>query len=782
VYIQRGFIPILLLIFFLGFLQPLHAQKKRHKLSDSLFLKTNTDTAVSGLINKIESYTYTIDHTNFLIKNEMDVSPIAIDLLLIDKRLEGFKLRLEKNGNQMNLRSINSANILVKEIVDKLSEYQLNIANYSKELIKSNKEVKKIIHDPVLIQDISDSILKEQITDILSEGKRLDSAQIQTISRVNLILNHVSISLLQADDIVSDMGYLSIAKKSAMWGMEEKPLFKAVSSDYQQTLFEVGWQTIQRSVKIISIYLNGKWNVLVISLLIFIFISTWCWSNLYRIRKIDTAAEILKPVHLLNRNTLIGCLMAFFTYMPFFFANPPMSFLHFIELFRLICLSILIFPFLTALSKKIWALLLFIWIYYVLDDLLLESAFAERWCLLVMGFILLMITIKLIKNSKENFKELATSSATKPVLIFTLAQVVLSIILNFLGRLTLAKILGVSAIQCLMLGVVLQIFSTMVLEAIYLQSEAFSKSRFYDFINFKELQVKLKTALWIIASIIWLISLLRNYTLYDTFLSEANRFFNEQRSIGNMVFTFKSIAVFFCIIWLSSIISLSINFFFGNINLQEVGYKKRIGSMMLLIRLSIWTIGFLVAVAAAGIPLDRLSFMLGALGIGIGFGLQNIVNNLVSGIIIAFERPIQVGDIIEVGNKKGTVMEIGVRSSKMKNSEGADIIVPNGDLLSQQLTNWTMQDNLKRIEFLISLPYLTDLNRVKSLIQSKLITDETILQSPNPSVIIESFTDKGVEIKIMCWVPDLTKAGSVRSNLMLAIYGLLIANGIEIKS
>ena len=105
----------------------------------------------------------------------------------------------------------------------------------------------------------------------------------------------------------------------------------------------------------------------------------------------------------------------------------------------------------------------------------------------------------------------------------------------------------------------------------------------------------------------------------------------------------------------------------------------------MIVRISIWTAGFLIAIAAAGIPLDKISILIGALGVGIGFGLQNLVNNLVSGIIIAFERPIQIGDTIEISGKTGTVQEIGVRSSQISNGEGANIIVPNGDLLSQQL-------------------------------------------------------------------------------------------------
>ncbi len=774
-----------LLTCLLGFLQPLHSQKqhhKLHKLSDSVLIKKNTDTAVSDLINKIESYTYTIDHTNFLIKNHIDVEPITIELIAIDKRLEGFKSRLEKRGALMNLRSINSSAILVKEIANNLSAYQSNLSNYSKELSQSNKEVKKIISDPVLSEDVADSVLKDQLDDIREEGKILDSAQVQTLSRVNLILNHVSISLLQADDIVSDLGYLSITKKSTMWGKEEKSLLEAKYTDYHQSLLDIVGQTFQRSTRIISIYISGKWNVVVISLLIFIFITTWCLSNIYRIKKSLTAAVVLEPVHLLKRSVLLGCLMGFFTYTPFLFANPPMSFLHFIELFRILFLSFLIFPFLTALSKKIWGFLLVIWIYYAIDDLLLDSAFAERWTLLIAGIAFLIICIKLISSTKEIFVKITQSSATKLLVIFSVTQVILSIGLNISGRLTLAKILGVSSIQCLMLGVSLQIFCTMVLEAIYMQTEAFSKTRFSDLIDFKELQIKLKTVLWIIASLVWLVSLMRNYTMYDVLINEATLFFNQKRSIGDMAFTYKSVAVFIFIVWLSSVISTVINFFFGNIGQQEsTGFKKRIGSMMLLIRLTIWTIGFLIAVAAAGIPLDRLSFMLGALGIGIGFGLQNIVNNLVSGIIIAFERPIQVGDIIEVGTKKGTVKEIGVRSSKMKSSEGADIIIPNGDLLSQHLINWTMQDNLKRVEFSVSLPYLTDLNKVKSIILSRLQVNESILQSPAPGVIIQSFTEKGIEIKVMCWVPDLTKAGSVRSNVMLDVYDSLMAGGIDLK-
>jgi len=201
---------------------------------------------------------------------------------------------------------------------------------------------------------------------------------------------------------------------------------------------------------------------------------------------------------------------------------------------------------------------------------------------------------------------------------------------------------------------------------------------------------------------------------------------------------------------------------------------------MLLIRLAVWSLGFLIAVAATGIPIDRLSLMIGALGVGIGFGLQNIVNNLVSGIILAFERPIQIGDQIEIGNKAGIVKEIGVRSSKIKNSEGADIIVPNGDMLSQHLTNWTMQDRHKRVEFVIGISYEADIRKVKSLIQETLKKNTNILQPPEPVIILQAFTDLAINVRIIFWSSELSQSGALRSDVMIEIYEILTAANIPL--
>jgi potassium efflux system protein len=757
------------------------ARAQRHQKDSSLLTKSlANDSLLPVLVNKVASYTSIIDHTDFLIRRKFDITPISLNMPEIEQMIKGFKNRLEKNGSRMNLRSLNSGDILLTEIADNLTGYQTILTNFSNELSQSHTEIKKILRDPVLNAEMLDSVLEEQLDDIQIEGKTLDSLQKISITKVNLLRNKVSVNLLQARDILSDMRYLNISLKIGIWKPEEDPLLTAHRHKYSSTLPDISRNAIVVSGKIIVIYLDKKWDVITLGLIIFMFIFFWTWLNMRKVKKQPNAASLLEPVHFLSRGVLISCLMVLFTYLPFLFANPPMALLHALELLRLIPLIWLLYPYLTKQSRVGWILLCILWVTYAFDDIFLESALGERWVLFIAGLILAALVIKIIFQKAPIFNKIPESPATKALSIFTLVQVLLSIIFNLTGRAALAKIFGVSAIQGLMLGITLKVFCELVMESVYLQSEAYQDSRFSDFINFNTVKQRLSGMLWILGSIVWIITLSRSLTLYDATIGLISTLFSTPRTIGNMTFTYESVAIFFFIIWLSSVISGFINFFFGNQKQNKPGKRSKIGSMMLLIRLAIWILGFFIAVAAAGIPIDKLSIMIGALGVGIGFGLQSIVNNLVSGVIIAFERPIQVGDLIEVGGKLGVVKEIGVRSSKINNNAGADIIIPNGDLLSQHLINWTMQDRSKQIEFMLGIPYDSDIKNVQKIILDTLAGNEEIMTTPIPAIVVNQFGEKTLDLKIQFWVYDLANGGPARTKAMIDIYEKLSQSGIHL--
>jgi len=779
-----------IITFFLAFcLNTVSAQKiatKRlyritRQAHDSAIALIKNDTIVPFLINKVKAYTVTIDRSSLFVKRKINMEKVSSELPGIETLLKKFKERLEKDKNLWNLRGLNSVVILLKETSDKLVDYQTNLINYSKQLTQNNLEVKVIINDPELEMQIPDTLLEMQMQDVHSEVFELDTLQQRVLNEVNLMRNRTSIALLQCNDILSDLTYESSELKMAMWHQEELPLFYVTPSVYHKNFATITLEALQRSAKIIAIYLAGKGVIIAICLLLFLFILAWSFLNTRRIKNMKNNSEIMAPILFFKRSILAASLFGLFVYSPFFLPNPTMSYLHASELLRLILLSFLIVPFLTKQSKVYGAALAALWVYYASDDLLLESAFGERWGLFVAGIFLTVILIKLIKSNENHFTGISESPVTKAVLIFSLVQVILSVIFNLTGRTSLAKIFGVSAIQCLVLAVTLKVFCAIVLEAIYMQSEAFQESRFSEFINFSALQNRFKRILWIVAIVLWVVSFIRNITLYDWLVASVISFFNNTRKIGSITFNFESVGIFILVIFLSTLISKLVNFFLGEDAADATVKRSSVGSIKLLIKLAILAMGFLIAIAASGIPLDRLSIMIGAFSVGIGFGLQNIVNNLVSGIIIAFEQPIKIGDQIEVGNKAGTVKEIGVRSSTIKSGDGANIIIPNGDLLSQHLINWTMQNRNKRVEFTIGMPYNTDITTATTLINNTLINSENVLHTTDPVVIVHAFNEKSIDVRIIFWVLDLTISGTLRSTVMIEVFDALKQAGITLQ-
>jgi small-conductance mechanosensitive channel len=165
-----------------------------------------------------------------------------------------------------------------------------------------------------------------------------------------------------------------------------------------------------------------------------------------------------------------------------------------------------------------------------------------------------------------------------------------------------------------------------------------------------------------------------------------------------------------------------------------------------------WTIGILVALRTVGISATALTVVFGALGIGIGFGLQNIFNNFLSGIILLFERPIQVGDVIEIGTVWGTVREINVRATQVRTFDNADLIIPNADFISQSLTNWSFRDARVRRSVTVGVAYGSDIELVRQVLMDVAYQHPRILRRPHPEVLFSDFAESSLVFKLRFWV------------------------------
>jgi potassium-dependent mechanosensitive channel len=199
-----------------------------------------------------------------------------------------------------------------------------------------------------------------------------------------------------------------------------------------------------------------------------------------------------------------------------------------------------------------------------------------------------------------------------------------------------------------------------------------------------------------------------------------------------------------------------------------------------LLHYLILLLGFLAAVGAMGVDLNRLTILTGAFGVGIGFGLQTIVNNFVSGIILLVERPIQVGDAIQMIDLDGEVRRIGIRSTTVHTWRGAEVIVPNATLISGNLTNWTLSDRTRRFELTVGVAYGSDPQRVIDLLRDAAASVTGVLKNPTPVVLFQSFGDSSLNFEVRAWTARFEEWAAVHSQVGVAVNAALKAAGIEI--
>jgi len=191
-------------------------------------------------------------------------------------------------------------------------------------------------------------------------------------------------------------------------------------------------------------------------------------------------------------------------------------------------------------------------------------------------------------------------------------------------------------------------------------------------------------------------------------------------------------------------------------------------------------IAALMAFSYAGFSLSNIAIIAGALSVGIGFGLQNLVNNFVSGLILLAERPIRVGDMVVVGGEEGYVRKISVRSTELETFDGAHVLVPNSYFVAEKVKNWTFRNNIRRIAIPIGVAYGSDARQVQAVLLKVAADNPDILKTPGPAVTLDEFAPASVNFTLYAFIADITKTGSVRTELAMAILAAFAQAGIVI--
>jgi small-conductance mechanosensitive channel len=213
--------------------------------------------------------------------------------------------------------------------------------------------------------------------------------------------------------------------------------------------------------------------------------------------------------------------------------------------------------------------------------------------------------------------------------------------------------------------------------------------------------------------------------------------------------------------------------------------KLEVGQQYAIARITsyiVLVLGFLIALETVGVNLRSLAVIGGALGVGIGFGLQNIVSNFVSGLIILAERPIQIGDRVDLGNNTvGKVVRIGARATHVLTNDNIMIIVPNSDFVSNRVVNWTHVDPRVRLRLNIGVGYGSDPHVVQKLLLEVAGENPNVLKDPAPTVAFKGFGENALNFELRVWAEDMAhRPGNLESQLNFAIWDKFKEGDIDI--
>ena len=295
------------------------------------------------------------------------------------------------------------------------------------------------------------------------------------------------------------------------------------------------------------------------------------------------------------------------------------------------------------------------------------------------------------------------------------------------------------------------------------------------------LQRRTRHLLEFLAFLFWLNVLLSFFGVRDPVIASIEAALNANLAVGSFSITLGGILAFLITVWASFLISKFLRFLleedvYHHLHLAA-GIPYAISTMLHYV---ILLIGFFVALGALGIDLTKVTILAGAFTVGIGFGLQNVINNFVSGLILLFERPIKVGDVIEAGGNVGEVSRIGIRASVIRTADGSEIIIPNGSLISSQVTNWTFSDRQRAVEVSVNVAGGADPQRVVELLKRTAAAHPGVAKEPLPQLYVTKFSAGAVTFQLRAWTDRHEDWAQLRSDLSVAVNDALAREKIAI--
>jgi potassium efflux system protein len=429
--------------------------------------------------------------------------------------------------------------------------------------------------------------------------------------------------------------------------------------------------------------------------------------------------------------------------------------------------------------------------FYLVDQVravLIAEELLARLLLLgeTLGFVAFLIWLlhSIDRLGTQNMSFGRLSKIVKIATSLALIMAAAAFIANAAGYLTLASLLGNTLLSsgyfALILYAVVELIDSLVMIAFTLQPfrmlgiiakhGALLRHRVYRILQWT-------------AVLLWVLHILNRLLLRERLFRAISDFMTEELVVGSLRISLSDIVIFGATVWAAVLVSRFVRFVldeevYPRVHLTR-GLPYAISSM---VNYAIVLVGFFAAVAALGVDMTKVTILAGAFSVGVGFGLQNIFNNFVSGLILLFERPVKVGDVVQIDDASGIVQRIGIRASIIGTPAGAEVIVPNGKLISERVVNWTFSNRRRSIELQLAVAQVADPRRIIALLERAANEHPNISRDPPPKAWVVKLGPDSLGFELRAWTDRIHDWMEVRSELAIAVSDNLAAENIALRA
>jgi small-conductance mechanosensitive channel len=708
-----------------------------------------------------------------------DTNDLAEELPEVEANLKTIRQNLTQYRQVINPKQLRMFQILLADMQEQLGGWRTELATQGKRLTQMQFQLDSLALHPIPAPADTTTALGRSTQRLKRKQQRARLLLARNHQTVTQLQTRVSDSYIQALELQDEVREQSRRFTRRTLDPVNAPLWQTADAEAPPA---AAGQLVRESYasqqRLLRYYFTTNWHfgawMLVVGLVFFV----WVFRNFRLVSQAAAApSPEEQPFRYLRPVPIAGTLVVVFSVAPFFDLNPPAAYTDLLELLLLVSLSVLLAR--SWARRHFWYWMgtvgLFLGLTFVYASS--EPGMGMRWAMFAINLLAVALGVGLQRQLRTGSLKLA--AFVPPVVVLFIVLNVLAALCNFTGRVSIAKVFSSSAILGLTQIIGLSAFVRLLTEAFHLQMQRSrlaggAAARF----NFQKIEQGLRLVLSVVVCTLWLMSFTANLSIFQPIFRFLEYVLTMPHHLGSITFSVANIVLFFAIIYLAVLLQRYVGYFFGETDDEFNTDPDRKGSWLVAIRLVVLAVGFLLATMASGLPLDKITIVVGALGVGVGLGLQNIINNLVSGIILIFERPFQVGDFIEVTGKTGRVKDIGIRASKLISLSGSEIIVPNGDLLSGHVINWTLSNNHIRVELGLKLNLDTDLDQAKQLITDEVLENPNTLHKLAPEILLSGVNGQVYDLKVLFWINNIRQEQVLKSEVLAGIHRRFTQAGI----